>query len=94
MKNDRKVKLTDSAGTYIIKIPTVDGPNALYELVAAIEHVGSALTGHYVSHLRHNDEFWLANDANPLSRSSQNPEFDVEKSTIFLYKKLNYVYYD
>ena len=81
IKIDRKVTLTN-----IIKVPTPTG-NALYKLVAAIEHKGSANSGHYVTWLSHNDEFFLANDDLPLQNSSETRDFDIECASLFLFRK-------
>ena len=85
IKIDRKVMLSN-----VIKIPCARGVPAQYELVATIEHSGDHTGGgHYVTHLKYNDTWYLANDKEPIRKSIEFPEFDVEKSNIFLFKILN-----
>ena len=79
LKIDRKIQICTT-----IQIPSV--PNE-FELVAAIEHTGSGSSGHYASHLRFENEYWLSNSSQPLKKSSDDENFDVEKSTLFLFKR-------
>ena len=84
IKNGRSVTISD-----IITLPLRDDERPVqYELVSTVEHNGSTLSGHYVSHLKHEGEFYLCNDNRPMEKSSSST-FDVTKSTIFLYKKID-----
>ena len=42
--------------------------------------------GHYVSHLRFNQDWFLANDDQPMMRSSADRQFNVERSSLFFFK--------
>ena len=81
VKDNRKVTLQD-----VIYIPKVGGGHCLYRLVALVEHKGEhGKGGHYVSHLKFNREWYLANDDLPMQRSDECRDFDVERSCIFIY---------
>ena len=80
--NHRNVNLSE-----IIEVPCLGGEGARFELAATIEHTGGAEAGHYAAHLRYDNEYYAASDDNPILRSADS-HYNVEKSAIFLFKKL------
>ena len=80
--NHREVSLSE-----IIEVPCLGGERARFELAATIEHTGGAEAGHYAAHLRYNNDYYAASDNLPILRSADS-HYNVEKSTIFLFKKL------
>ena len=80
--NHRDVSLSE-----IIEVPCLGGERARFELAATIEHTGGAEAGHYAAHLRYNNDYYAASDNLPILRSAES-HYNVEKSTIFLFKKL------
>ena len=87
IKVDRPVKISN-----IIKLPVANSASGseLYSLVATIEHrTGdkSISAGHYICYLKFRDEWYVANDRQPLFPMSDSAYHDVRKSYIFLYKK-------
>ena len=81
--NHRNVSLSE-----IIHVPCHGGDRARFELAATIEHTGGAEDGHYAAHLRYNNDYYAASDNLPILRSADS-HYNVEKSTIFLFKKLD-----
>ena len=81
--NHRNVSLSE-----IIEVPCLGGERARFELAATIEHTGGAEAGHYAAHLRYNNDYYAASDNLPILRSAES-HYNVEKSTIFLFKKLD-----
>ena len=84
---DRPVEISN-----IIRVPVSGSAtgNELYSLVAAVEHRNNdALisAGHYISYLNFRDEWYIANDRQPLKKMSDSIYHDVRQSYIFLYKK-------
>ena len=74
----------------ILRVPQEDGIYTQFELISTIEHVGDDPSrGHYVSFLRDvdKDQWWVANDRNPLRKASFYNDFDIRRSTVFLYRK-------
>ena len=87
IKVDRPVELSN-----IIRVPVSgsESGNELYSLVATIEHRtnnASISAGHYISYLNFRDEWYIANDRQPLSKMSDSIYHDVRQSSLFLYKK-------
>ena len=80
--NHRNVSLSE-----IIQVPGQGGERVSYELAATIEHTDGAETGHYAAHLRYENVYYAASDNLPIVRSADS-RYNVEKSTIFLFKKL------
>lgn len=87
IKLDRPVELSN-----IIRLPVSNSASGseLYSLVATIEHRTndkSISAGHYIAYLRYKDEWYIANDRQPLMPMSESEYHDVRQSYIFLYKK-------
>ena len=64
-----------------------DGTTVLYKLHAAVQHLGSTVSGHFIG----NDEtIYVANDRNPLQRLDLQVDqrMCLERATLYLYRKL------
>jgi len=62
-----------------------DNKPAKYELIGFVTHMGtSAQCGHYVIHLRHNNEWYLYNDEKVVKAD----EIPVENAYMYLFKRL------
>ena len=81
LKNNRPIKLCDN-----VRLPLVNGNFATYELVSAVEHIGSPQSGHYCCHIKYDGVFYKANDDSKLRRSKVD---NVQKSVVFLFKKVD-----
>lgn len=87
IKVDRPVEISN-----VIKVPVSGSAsgNELYSLVAAVEHRNnddSISSGHYIAYLNFRDEWYIANDRQPLKKMKDSTFHDVRQSYIFLYKK-------
>ena len=87
IKVDRPVEISN-----IIRVPVSGSAsgNELYSLVAAVEHRNnddSISAGHYISYLHFRDEWYIANDRQPLAKMTDSTFHDVGQSYIFMYKK-------
>ena len=82
--NYRKVKIPNE-----IKVP--DGLTTInYRLSATVEHSGGhAGGGHFVGFLLIDGEWFVSNDDKALRHSSYHPEYDHEKSLIFIYYRVD-----
>ena len=68
-----------------------DGTTVLYKLHAAVQHLGSTVSGHFIGLLIGNDEtVYVANDRNPLQRLDLQVDqrMCLERATLYLYRKL------
>lgn len=81
------IELTsDQANTNNMEEDESDNKPAKYELIGFITHMGtSTQCGHYVIHLRHNNEWYLYNDEKVVKVADDLP---VENAYMYLFKRL------
>ena len=82
-KIDWEVKLVNE-----ITLPIHGGMEVRYQLVSTLEQTGTQNAGHYTAHLKYNGEFYVASDNNTIFKSSET-HYKPEKSTIFLFKRID-----
>ena len=74
--------------SFEIRIPTSNGHKLTYRLVATIQHLDRGQTGqsgHFVSHLYHEGQFYKKDTDKPLMKSTAE---EIQKSTHFLYMQM------
>jgi len=82
------IELTSNQANTSEKMDEDDTDNkpAKYELIGFVTHMGtSAQCGHYVIHLRHNNEWYLYNDEKVVKVADELP---VENAYMYLFKRL------
>ena len=80
-KIDRRVEISD-----IITLPdTTSKRSSDYELMSTVQHIGSIDSGHFHAHLKQGETFFTSNDSSVIRPSKIE---EVEKSTLFFFKKL------
>ena len=84
LKDNRPVTIS-----HMLFIPTESGSPAMYSLCATVQHMGSTNSGHYVAHLRveEDDSWFIANDRLPLTQQKCDPRIDRQCSSIFIYRR-------
>ena len=59
-----------------------------FEFVSCVSHWGQAAGGHFVSFIKWNNSYHIINDANPIKQLNATSQVLVQKSNVFLYKKI------
>jgi len=80
------VELTSNQTNDKMEEDESDNNPAKYELIGFVTHMGtSAQCGHYVIHLRHNNEWYLYNDEKVVKVAEDLP---IENAYMYLFKRL------
>ena len=75
---------------FSFSLPMVDGSLTNYKLVGCLQHLSSLDSGHYVTHLKHDNHFFLVNDRQMGLTYSHlsSGEYSPNLSHVFLYLRV------